>query len=505
MNELKIEILDGELWYSGIVDNTLDMPYTKQTKTHVDTINYAYCNQINPILLSSKGRYVYIEKDFVLDVENGEIRISTEGGFDQGEKENFKDAYTYLKNKYYPGQGAPDKELFIKPQYCTWMALGFDQTQEGVINFAKSILKAGMPAGEIIIDDGWMPYYGNWDFKKYEFPNPKKMCKKLNKMGFTVVVWIAPYISPDSKEFRELDCKNLLLRKGKNPLLAKWWDGFSACVDLTVPDGEKWFTDKIDYLMNNYGVQGVKMDGGDAYIYGSGVTTSQGVPMSGMELCEVYGKVAAKYKISELRASYKCGGLPVMQRVCDRAHAWADADNGFDGIVKKMLVQGLFGYAFSCSDMIGGGLYGDVLNGTKEDTELNIRYMQLATLMPSLQFSKTIWNYSAELKKVVLDMLKIRSKYLNVILDEVDNSAKTGLPIIRSTFFNYGIMPENNEQFFIGEKLLVAPVVKKGQLTQTVYLPSGKWLYEPTAQVFEGGLTVTVPAPLEVLPYFVKI
>ncbi len=505
MKELKISIADDEFWYGGFIDDTINMPYDKKTKTHIDTVNGRFANQLNPVLLSTNGRYVYIEGDFVLDIDNGEINISTSEDFDYGEKDSFKNAYEYLKDKYYAGQGAPDKELFEKPQYCTWMALGYNQTQDGVINFAKSILKAGMPAGEIIIDDGWSPYYGNWDFKKYEFPNPAKMCKKLAKLGFTAVVWITPYVSPDSAEYRELLKKNLLLKKDGNPLLASWWNGYSACVDLTVPDGEKWFTDKIDYLMNTYGVKGVKMDGGESSIYGANVCNSQDKPVSGMNLCEIYGKIAAKYGISELRVTYKCGGLPVMQRVCDKSHAWKDQDNGFDGLVKKMLVQGLFGYPYTCPDMVGGGLIGDVFNGVKEDEELNIRYMQLATLMPSLQFSKTLWNYSPQLKKIILDMLKLRSKYMGIILDEVENSAKTGLPIIRSTFFEYGVMPENTSQFFIGGKLLVAPVLNKGQLTQTVYLPFGKWLYEPTAQVFDGGKTVTVCAPVEILPYFIKM
>lgn len=505
MKKLKIKIDEEEFWYGGIIDDTVNMPYDNKTKTHIDTVNNTYCNQFNPALLSSNGKYVYIEGDFVMDIDNGEINISASGDCDFGEKSCFKDAYEYLKNKYYAGQGAPDKELFVKPQYCTWMALGYNQTQDGVINFAKSILKAGMPAGEIIIDDGWSPYYGNWDFKKHDFPNPAKMCKKLEKLGFSIVVWIVPYVSPDSPEYRELSGKNLLLKKDGKTLISRWWNGCSACVDLTIPDGEKWFTDKIDYLMNTYGVKGVKMDGGDGYIYGSGVVNSQGKSISGMELCETYGKIAAKYGISELRATYKCAGLPVMQRVSDRKHSWNDIEGGVDGMVKKMLIQGLFGYTYNCPDMIGGGLICDAFGGVKEDEELNIRYMQLAALMPSLQFSKTIWNNSQTLKKVVLDMLKLRSKYIDVILSEVENSAKTGLPVIRSTFFNYGVMPENTSQFFIGEKLLVAPVLKKGQLTQTVYLPSGMWLYEPTAQVFEGGKSVTVCAPVEILPYFVKM
>ena len=60
------------------------------------------------------------------------------------------------------------------------------------------------------------------------------------------------------------------------------------------------------------------------------------------------------------------------------------------------------------------------------------------------------------------------------------------------------------EQFMLGDKVLVAPVLDRGKRTKSVKLPEGCWQYMITSHVYQGGQTVTVDAPLDVLPYFFK-
>ena len=56
--------------------------------------------------------------------------------------------------------------------------------------------------------------------------------------------------------------------------------------------------------------------------------------------------------------------------------------------------------------------------------------------------------------------------------------------------------------FMLGEDVLVAPVVEEGARSRTLRLPDGVWEYADKT-VYTGGV-VQVPAPLHVLPYFVK-
>lgn len=60
------------------------------------------------------------------------------------------------------------------------------------------------------------------------------------------------------------------------------------------------------------------------------------------------------------------------------------------------------------------------------------------------------------------------------------------------------------DQFMVGTKLLVAPVIQEGAVTRDVRLPKGQWKYVD-GTVYEGGKTMTVDAPVTVLPYFERI
>ena len=71
--------------------------------------------------------------------------------------------------------------------------------------------------------------------------------------------------------------------------------------------------------------------------------------------------------------------------------------------------------------------------------------------------------------------------------------------------------PEDGEtygldtQFMFGEEILVAPVVKKGARIRTLYLPDGEWIdFNDRGSCFAGGQWITVDAPLNVIPMFVR-
>jgi alpha-D-xyloside xylohydrolase len=64
---------------------------------------------------------------------------------------------------------------------------------------------------------------------------------------------------------------------------------------------------------------------------------------------------------------------------------------------------------------------------------------------------------------------------------------------------------ELQDQYMFGDRYLVAPVVRLGDVTREVYLPAGKWKLTSDGTVFDGEKTVTVDAPLDYMPVFEKV
>ena len=61
-----------------------------------------------------------------------------------------------------------------------------------------------------------------------------------------------------------------------------------------------------------------------------------------------------------------------------------------------------------------------------------------------------------------------------------------------------------NYQFMFGPDLLVAPVVREGVTSKTVYLPEGKWHQFFTNEVYEGSRMYEFDTPLDLIQVFVR-
>lgn len=97
----------------------------------------------------------------------------------------------------------PAENLFGRIIYNTWIELTYHQNEEDILAYAGRILESRMPPGVLMIDDGWAECYGDWRFHSGKFPHPEQMIEKLHGMGYQVMVWVCPYVSPDSLKYRE--------------------------------------------------------------------------------------------------------------------------------------------------------------------------------------------------------------------------------------------------------------------------------------------------------------
>jgi alpha-glucosidase (family GH31 glycosyl hydrolase) len=500
----QLDILPGECWWGGAVSDGWRMPFEQGFCRDLTNLSE---NQGMPLLISNKGRYVWSEKPLTFSIDQGQLRINCEGSVtDYGDDiGNLRDVFRYISEKYFPAAGThPDMLLFTAPQYNTWIEMMYEPTQDKVLHYAQMILEHGYPPGVLMIDANWADDVGSWVFHAGRFPSPKKLITALHDMGFKVMLWVCPFVSPDSVTFRDLQQKGYLLRdKDGVTAIRHWWDGYSAVLDCTNEDTVNWFHEQLGSLISDVGVDGFKFDGGDPHYYRS--TDICAKPTDPCGHCEAWVKIGLKYPLNEYRASWKMAGQPIAQRLSDKNHAWNV--NGLAGLIPNGLAQGLMGYAYNCPDMIGGGQYRDFLDDSVSlDAELFVRYAQCAALFPMMQFSAAPWRVlDKKHNAYCLEAARLR-KQINPELELlVRQAAQTNEPIMRHLAYAY---PNEgyesvSDQFMLGNDILVAPIVQKDKDRRVVIFPSGNWL-SSTDDLINGPTIREINAPLNCLPWYRK-
>ncbi len=501
----ELKIAENEKWWGGAVTDGRNSPLGGSNFTYDQ---YANCkgNQASPFYLSDKGRIIWSEKPLKIEISGKSIFVDARGGevFTGKAGETLREAYLYANGKYFPPSGKiPDPLLFTSPQYNTWIELQYDQNEKDILKYAENIIKNGFPAGVIMIDDNWQERYGTWSFDCKKFSDPAGMIEKLHGMGFKVMLWIVPFISADSPVFRELEEKKLLVFSDSTksePAIIRWWNGASALVDLSNPAGEGWFKGQLNNLVKEYGVDGFKFDAGDPESY---IGTYSYNNLSPNEQCEAYARLGLDYPLNEFRACWKMAGQPLVQRLRDKSHTWDDARV----LIPDMIALGLTGHQFGCPDMIGGGEWTSFQDNSVMDEELVVRSAQVSTLMPMMQFSVAPWRIlNRENLAICKKMAGLHYQMGNEILELAKECARSGEPMVRNLEYEFPGKgyEEIKDQFMLGNNIMVAPVVIKGQRSRKVIFPEGKWKGEDGSLV-TGPVTLNIEVPLERLPWYRKI
>ena len=502
---LAVKSLPNEKWWGGQVVDGNKMPLGNSFYM-LDQRGNTGGNQAQPLFLSNMGRYIWCDepikytfsKDSIkLQSDKAEIEIGKAGG-------SLKEAFQAASKKHCPASGKiPEELMFTKPQYNTWIELTYNQNQADILKYAHAIVDNGFPTGVLMIDDTWQTNYGIWEFNPSRFSNPKKMLDELHQLGFKVMLWVCPFVSADSENFRKLRKKGALLmdaQKGDIPAIVEWWNGYSGLLDFTNPDAVNWFKGQLDYLQNTYKVDGFKFDAGDAHFY-KGLKSK--IQVSPNEQSALYAKLGIDYPLNEYRACWKMAGQPLAQRLRDKNCSWEDVKK----LMPDMLLSSLIGYAYGCPDLIGGGDFESFQDNKKIEEDMIVRSAQIHAMMPMMQFSVAPWRIlDTTHLKAARNAALLHEKMGATILQLAHESAKNGEPIVRLLEYNYPHQGFENvkDEFMLGEELLVAPIVEPKTYQRFVLLPVGNWK-DKDGKIWKGGATITVKAGIDELPVFERV
>ena len=417
-------------------------------------------------------------------------------------------------------------------------ALGFAQcrglltTEKLSYEIAEGYRKRGIPCDIIYQDIGWTQYLQDFNWRKENYQNPKKMLADLKGMGFKVIVSQDPVISQaNKKQWEEADRLGYLVKDsttGKSYDMPWPWGGNCGVVDFTIPEVADWWGAYQQKPIDD-GIAGFWTDMGEP-AWSNEEQTERLVMKHhlGMhdEIHNVYGLTWDK--VVKEQFEKRNPDLRVFQ-MTRAAYAglqrytfgWTgDCGNGDDVLqgwgqmanqIPVLLSAGLGVIPFVACDI--SGYCGDI-----EDypamAELYTRWVQLGAFNPLSRIhhegdvAVEPWLFGEEAEKNVKAAIEMKYRLLPYIYTYAREAYETGLPIMRPMFMEYPADLETvstDAQFMFGSELLVAPVVKKGATNKNVYLPEGTWIdYNDKRTEYSGEQWTTANAPLNTIPMFVR-
>ena len=119
-----------------------------------------------------------------------------------------------------------------------------------------------------------------------------------------------------------------------------------------------------------------------------------------------------------------------------------------------------------------------------------------------------VWSFGEEAYPILVKYLNRREALRDYVRGLMKEAHEKGTPLLRGMFY---VFPDDEkcallqDQYMFGSRYLVAPVMEAGVRERTLYLPEGTWKDVETGKTYEGRQTITVPAPLDVIPVLEKV
>lgn len=425
-----------------------------------------------------------------------------------------------------------------KPIMPPRWALGFAQcrgllTREDLTyEIARGYRERGIPCDIIYQDIGWTQYLQDFNWRKGNYSNPRKMLADLDSMGFKVILSQDPVISQANRaQWTEADSLGYFVKDvttGRSYDMPWPWGGNCGVVDFTIPEVADWWGAYQQKPLDD-GAAGFWTDMGEPAW--SNEESPERLVMKhhlGMhdEIHNVYGltwdKVVKeqfekrnpdKRVFQMTRAAY--AGL---QRYTfgwtgdsgcadDVTKGWAQ----MAGQIPVLLSAGLGVIPFTTTDISG---YCGEIDDYPAMAELFTRWIQLGAFNPLSRIhhegnnAVEPWLFGEEAERNAKAAIELKYSLLPYIYTYAREAHDLGLPIMRPMVMEFPTDTETyslDTQFMFGEEMLVAPVVKKSARSRNLYLPEGTWIdFNDKKSEFGGEQWMTVDAPLSKIPIFVR-
>ena len=431
----------------------------------------------------------------------------------------------------------------IMPKWAMgfWQSRERYKTQAQLLETVAEHRRRGIGLDNIVLDwSHWEePSWGSHEFDKSRFPDPKQMVDSVHAMGARFMISVWPKFYCTTEHYRELDALGAIYPRAVQDSIRDWIGrGYiGSFYDAYNPEARKLFWGQMSDHYLPLGVDAWWMDASEPDIL-SNASLDYRKALSGPTYLGSSTRYLNTYALMNAEAIYTGqraekpnqrvflltrSGFAGLQRYStatwsgDIGTCWED--------MKAQISAGmnfaLSGIPYWTQDVGGFSVQKKFEKATEgseameEWRELNARWHQWGAFTPLYRSHgqypfREIYHIAPEQHPAYQSILhynRLRYRLMPYIYTLASRTWFEDYTLMRPLVMDYPDDVEacnTDDQFFLGDALMICPVYTYKARSRELYLPEGLWYDFRTERAIEGGRRLVAEAPYEHIPIYAR-
>ncbi|XP_055956529.1 myogenesis-regulating glycosidase isoform X1 [Patella vulgata] len=372
-------------------------------------------------------------------------------------------------------------------------------TDESGLDTIKEKIASNSKCSYLELFSDWESQYGDLVFKPEVFTKLKNLQTSLSVDHCKYMVPISAFFAFKSKNF-EIGIANKYFVRDEMNLATELmnWDGHEGAVlDITNQNATSWYIKQLSNLLNQLDIGAFKL----LHVDIPSLISFQNTNASVLDYPKFFAKMVAKLNVTMVIENVAGFMLNEAHVVVHTNMNFTQESRCFDKVVPETLMLGLESYSLIIAD-IGKLIDFDITE------ELLTRWLQIVIFYPGYRLPFFPVMSDQVMNRRVETLMRLRNQVVIPYLQELRENQESD-PLIRPLWWPE---PEDdvaqviNDQFLVGDKILVTPILCEGVNYRNVYLPRGNWQAGHSGIVSEGKSWIQVHYDnLDQVPYFTLV
>ena len=411
-------------------------------------------------------------------------------------------------------------------------------SQKELLAVAQGYRDRHLPADVLVVDWFYYTKMGQMDMDPKFWPDPAAMNKQLHDMGFETMISVWPRFVPEDRYYAELLQKGWLIHLADGtPINGLPYDRAGSDIDTTNPEAAAWYWKTIHDNIIGKGFDSLWADETEPDLPPNGAYYKIG---PGTQFFNVYPLFHTAALYDGFRKDQPERRALILSRDAftgaqrNGTIFWSSDIYPTWDTLKRQIPTGLdfaaSGLTYWSNDTGG---WQDLpaehhpahpplldpsdaranVGGYDDYPELYTRWFQYAAFLPIMRshgsrVTNEVWSYGKQAEPILEKYLRLRYQLMPYIYSLGYQTWLTGAPFLRALPLDFPDDPkvtDLRDEYMFGPAFLVAPITDQGATSREVYLPAGvDWYNYWTNERVKGGQTITVQAPIDTIPLFVR-